>query len=116
MADFSGAYDCGQTYEVLGPDGWWAADLVGVRDLTRSLFHGWIQRGLVRARRASAFQKGQGMHRWTVWPDASVVERLQQYRQRDIAGETRRRWTVPHQPSARLREEEPDACRKASNG
>ncbi len=100
----SGHHHRGRSYEALGPDEWWAADLARTLGMTRSLLHSWIQRGLVQAR-----QEAQGMYRWIVQADASVVERLRQYRQRDIASETRRRWTTPHQTSARLREEEPDA-------
>lgn len=69
--------------------------------MTRSLLHTWIQRGLVQAR-----QEGQGMQRWIVQADAATVERLQQSRQRDIAGETRRRWTMSHELSGQPPEEE----------
>jgi hypothetical protein len=52
----------------------------------RSLLHTWIQPGLVQAR-----QEGLGLHRWIVQADASTLDRLQQYQQRDIASEIRTR-------------------------
>jgi Recombinase/Recombinase zinc beta ribbon domain len=94
----------GRSCEALGLDEWWAADLARVLGMTRSLLHTWIQRGLVQAR-----QEGQGLHRWIVQADAVTVERLRQYRQRDIASETRRRWTTSHELSGSLPEEEPHA-------
>ena len=87
----SGHHHCGRSCEALGRDEWWAADLARSLDMGRSLLHTWIQRGLVPAR-----QEGQGMHRWIVQADASTLERLQQYRQRDIATEMRTRWTQAH--------------------
>jgi hypothetical protein len=96
----SGQHQRGRSCDVLGPEEWWAADLARTLGVARSVLHTWIQRGLVRAR-----QEGQGMHRWIVQADASAVEWLRQYHQRDIASETRRRWTAPHPLSARLREE-----------
>jgi DNA invertase Pin-like site-specific DNA recombinase len=100
----SGHHHRGRSSEALGPDEWWAADFAHTLGMTRSLLHTWIQHDLVRAR-----QEAQGMHRWIVQADASAIERLRQYRQRDLASATRRRWTAPHQPSAQLREEEPYA-------
>lgn len=100
----SGHHHRGRSCEALGPEEWWAADLARMLGMTRSLLHTWIQRGLVPAR-----QEGQGMHRWIVQADAATMQHLRQYRQRDIAGETRRRWAAPHQPSARLREADPYA-------
>jgi len=100
----SGHHHRGRSSEALSPDEWWAADFAHTLGMTRSLLHTWIQRGLVRAR-----QEAQGMHRWIVQADASAIERLRQYRQRDLASETRRRWTDPHQPSAQLKEEKPYA-------
>jgi len=43
----------------------------------------------VRAR-----QERGGLHRWIVWADAAELERLQAYRDRDIAADHRRRWTA----------------------
>jgi hypothetical protein len=100
----SGPHHRGRSCEARGPQEWWAADLARMLGMTRSLLHTSIQRGLVHAR-----QEGQGMHRWIVQADAATVQRLRPYRQRDIASETRRRWTAPHQPSARPREENPHA-------
>ena len=100
----SGHRHRGRSCEALGPDEWWAADLARVLGMTRSLLHTWIQRGLVQARREE-----QGMHRWIVQADAATVERLRQYRQRDIAGETRRRWTTSHELSGPPPEEDPYA-------
>jgi DNA invertase Pin-like site-specific DNA recombinase len=100
----SGHHHRGRSCEALGPEEWWAADLARMLGMTRSLFHSWIQRGLVRAR-----QEGQGMHRWIVWADASTVERLQQYRHRDIASDIRSRWAEAHKLSGPPPEEEPHA-------
>jgi hypothetical protein len=96
----SGQHHRGGSCEALGPDEWWAADLAHTLGVARSVLHTWIQRGLVRAR-----QEAQGMHRWIVQADVAEVERLRQYHQRDIASETRRRWTAPHQMAAPLRED-----------
>jgi hypothetical protein len=103
----SGHHHRGRSCAALGPEQWWAADLARMLGMTRALLHTGIQHGLVHAR-----QEGQGMHRWIVQADAATLQRLRQYRQyrqRDIASETRRRWTAPHQPSARLRGEDPYA-------
>ena len=81
----------GRSCEALGPDEWWAADLAHTLGMGRSLLHTWIQRGRVQAR-----QEAQGMHRWIVQADPSTLERLQQYRQRDIASDIRSRWTQAH--------------------
>jgi hypothetical protein len=70
---------------------WWAADLAHTLGMGRSLLHTWIQRGRVQAR-----QEAQGMHRWIVQADPPTLERLQQYRQRDIASDIRSRWTQAH--------------------
>ena len=85
----SGHHDRGRSCEAVGPDEGWAADFAHMLRMTRSLLHTGIQRGLVPAR-----QEGQGMRRWVVQADAALVERLRRYRQRDLAGETRRRWTT----------------------
>ena len=98
----SGHHHRGWSCEALGQDEWWAADFAHMLGMTRSLLHSWIQRGLMQAR-----QEGQGMHRWIVQADAATLERLRQYRQRDIASETRRRWTTSQELSGSLPEEEP---------
>ena len=100
----SGHHHRGRSCEALGQDEWWPADFAHMLGMTRSLLHTWIQRGLMQAR-----QEGQGMHRWIVQADAATVERLRQYRQRDIASETRRRWTTSQELSGSLPEEEPHA-------
>jgi DNA invertase Pin-like site-specific DNA recombinase len=96
----SGQHQRGRSCEALGPEEWWAADLARTLGVARSLLHTWIQRGRVRAR-----QEAQGMHRWIIQADAADVEQLRQSHQRDLASETRRCWTAPHQLSAPLREE-----------
>ncbi len=97
----SGQHRRGRSCEALGQDEWWAADFAYMLGMTRSLLHTWIQRRLMHAR-----QEEQGMHRWIVQADAATVERLRQYRQRDIASETRRRWTTSPELSGSLPEEE----------
>jgi DNA invertase Pin-like site-specific DNA recombinase len=79
----------GYSREVLGADEWWARELVDRLSVSRSSLFFWIQRGLVRARK-----ERQGLRRWIVWADAPELERLRQYRQRDVADEHRRRWTA----------------------
>jgi hypothetical protein len=78
----NGQHHRGRSCEILGLADCWAADLARTLGMTRTLQHTWIQRGIVRAR-----QEAHGMHRWIVQADASAVERLRQYRQRDIASE-----------------------------
>lgn len=99
-----GHHHRGRSCEALGPDEWWAADLARTLGVARSLLHTWIQRGLVPAR-----QEAHGMHRWIVQANASAIERLRRYHQRDIASETRHRWTDPHQMSSPLSQEQPYA-------
>ena len=98
----SGQPQRGRSCEALGPEERWAADRARPLGMSRSLLHTWIQRGRVRAR-----QERQGMHRWIVWADVAAVERLQQYRQRDIASELRNRWTEAHGPSSLPGEDRP---------
>jgi hypothetical protein len=80
----------GSSRAALGPDEWWARELAGRLEISRTSLHYWIEHGLVRARRESG-----GWQRWIVWADAKELERLQGYRDRDIGVEQRRRWTAP---------------------
>jgi hypothetical protein len=98
--ELSGQHQRGRSCEALGPQEWWAADLARTLGVARSLLHTWIQRGRGRAR-----QEAPGMHRWIIPAAAADVEQLRQYHQRDLASETRRCWTAPHQLSAPLRAE-----------
>ena len=81
----------GHSPEALGPDEWWGRELAEQLMLSRNRLFYWIERGLVRARK-----EGSGLQRWIVWADAAELERLRAYRDRDIAAEHRRRWTVAH--------------------
>jgi hypothetical protein len=84
----NGHHQRGQSREALGPDEWWASELANRLAMPRSCLHTWIQGGHVHAR-----QEAQGLHRWIVWADAAELEWLSTYRTRDVADETRRRWT-----------------------
>jgi hypothetical protein len=79
----------GHSRAALEPDDWWAREVAERLCVPRSSPFTWIQRGVVRARKESG-----GMQRWIVWADASELERLQAYRDRDIGAEHRRRWTA----------------------
>lgn len=88
-AGLGGQHHRGQSWEALGPDEWWAAELARTLPVPRSCLFAWIQRGQVQAR-----QETRGLRRWIVWADAQEVERLRQYHRRDLAAETRQRWTA----------------------
>jgi hypothetical protein len=79
----------GHSRDALDQDEWWPRELADLLALPRSSLFSWIQRGLVRARKQS-----DGLRRWIVWADTQELERLRQYRQRDIGPQHRRRWTV----------------------
>src|SRR5258708_32368911 len=79
----------GSSRAVLGPDEWWARELASQLGTSRNRLLSWIEHGLVRAR-----QESGGWQRWIVWADAKELERLQGYRDRDVAAEQRRRWTA----------------------
>ena len=79
----------GSSRAVLGPDEWWARELASQLGISRNRLLSWIEHGLVRAR-----QESGGWQRWIVWADAKELERLQGYRDRDVAAEQRRRWTA----------------------
>jgi|GEM_PF-3885009 len=81
----------GSSRQALGPDEWWAREVAEPLAMPPSSLVNWIERGLVRARKASG-----GLHRWIVWADAAELERLHAYRHRDIAAEHRRRWTAEY--------------------
>jgi DNA invertase Pin-like site-specific DNA recombinase len=87
----------GSSREELGPDDWWARDLAERLAVSHHTLLYWIEHGRVRARK----ERG-GWQRWIVWADAAELERLQEYRHRDIADEHRRRWAavsaLPTQP------------------
>jgi len=77
----------GSSRAALGPDEWWARELASQLRISRNSLLYWIEHGLVRARKES-----DGWQRWIVWADAKELERLQGYRDRDVAAEQRRRW------------------------
>jgi recombinase len=79
----------GHSRAARGPDEWWAREVAERLCVPRSSLFTWIQRGVVRARK-----EGDGMQRWIVWADAPELERLREYRHRDIGAEYRRRWTA----------------------
>ena len=79
----------GSSPEALLPDEWWRRELAEQLGVSANSLCYWIEHGLVRAR-----QERGGSHRWIVWADAAELERLQAYRDRDIAAEQRRRWTT----------------------
>ncbi len=79
----------GHSRAALGPDEWWAREVAERLCVPRSSLFTWIQRGVVRARK-----ERDGMQRWIVWADAPELERLREYRHRDIGAEQRRRWTA----------------------
>ena len=81
----------GSSREALGPDEWWGRELAELLRVSRNSVIYWIEHGLVRARKESS-----GLHRWIVWADAAELERLQAYRDRDIAAEHRRRWATAY--------------------
>ncbi len=70
------------------PDEWWPAELVHTLGIPRGSLYHWISQGVVRAR-----QLDEPLHRWVVWADEAELERLQQYHQRAIGDDFRRRWT-----------------------
>jgi DNA invertase Pin-like site-specific DNA recombinase len=70
------------------PDEWWPAELVHLLGIPRGSLSHWISQGEVRAR-----QLDEPLHRWVVWADEAELERLQQYHQRSIGDDFRRRWT-----------------------
>jgi hypothetical protein len=78
----------GSSREALGLDEWWGRELAERLGVSRNSLIYWIEHGLVRARKESG-----GLQRWIVWADATEVERLHAYRDRDSAAEQRRRWT-----------------------
>jgi DNA invertase Pin-like site-specific DNA recombinase len=78
----------GSSRAALGPDEWWAREVAERLALSHSSLCAWIERGVVRARKEPG-----GLQRWIVWADASELERLRAYRQRDRGAEHRRRWT-----------------------
>jgi hypothetical protein len=82
-------YRRGSSREALLPDEWWRRELAERLGVARNSLCYWIEHGLVRAR-----QERGGLHRWIVWADAAELERLQTYRDRDIAADHRRRWTA----------------------
>jgi DNA invertase Pin-like site-specific DNA recombinase len=81
----------GQAREPLGPDEWWARELAQRLGVSRNSLIYWMEHGLVRARKESG-----GWQRWIAWADADELERLQAYRDRDIAAEHRQRWTAAY--------------------
>jgi DNA invertase Pin-like site-specific DNA recombinase len=85
----------GHSRDALNRDEWWPRELAALLAVPRSSLFSWIQRGLVRVRK-----ERQGMRRWIVWADATEVERLRQYRQRDIATDLRRPWTAVSEGAA----------------
>src|SRR5262249_29762797 len=76
-------------------DEWWARELAGHLEISRNRLFYWIEHGLVRARKECG-----GWQRWIVWADTKEMERLRAYRDRDIAGEQRRRWTAVRSSTA----------------
>jgi DNA invertase Pin-like site-specific DNA recombinase len=81
----------GQSREPLGPDEWWGRELAERLGVSRKSLFYWIEHGRVRARKQSG-----GLQRWIVWADATELERLRAYRDRDRAAEHRRRWTAEY--------------------
>jgi DNA invertase Pin-like site-specific DNA recombinase len=79
----------GSSREALGLHEWWARELASQLGISRNSLLYWIEHGLVRARKESG-----GWQRWIAWADATELERLRAYRDRDIAAEHRRRWTA----------------------
>jgi DNA invertase Pin-like site-specific DNA recombinase len=81
----------GHSPEALGPDEWWARELAQRLGVSRNSLFYWIEHGVVRARKEHG-----GLQRWIAWADAAELERLCAYRDRDIAAEHRRRWTLTY--------------------
>jgi len=81
----------GQSREPLGPNEWWARELAQRLEIAHNSLIYWLEHGLVRARKEPG-----GWQRWIVWADAAELERLQAYRDRDIAAAHRRRWTTAY--------------------
>jgi DNA invertase Pin-like site-specific DNA recombinase len=86
----------GSSRETLGPEDWWARELAERLAVSHNSLIYWIEHGLVQARK----ERG-GWQRWIVWADASELERLHAYRDRDIPAEHRRRWTAASTESDR---------------
>jgi len=86
--------------------------LAGHLGISRNSLLYWIAHGVVRARK----ERG-GWQRWIVWADVQEMEHLQEYRDRDIAAEQRRRWTAaPSVPgSSHTRKGRPYDGHKSSN-
>ncbi len=74
-----------------GRDEWWARELADRLTISHNSLLYWIGHGRVRARK----ERG-GLRRWIVWANGAEVERLQAYRDRDIAAEHRRRWATAY--------------------
>jgi DNA invertase Pin-like site-specific DNA recombinase len=81
----------GHSREALGPDEWWVSELAQRLGVARTSLFYWIEHGLVRARKELG-----GLQRWIVWANATELERLRAYRDRDIAAEHRGRWTAAY--------------------
>ena len=75
-------------HDGLLPDEWWPTELVRTLGIPRGSLYHWIRQGLVRAR-----QLDEPLHRWVVWADEAVQERLREYHQRAIGDDFRHRWT-----------------------
>jgi Recombinase/Recombinase zinc beta ribbon domain len=75
-------------HDGLLPDEWWPTELGRTLFIPRGSLYHWIRQGLVRAR-----QLDDPLHRWVVWADEAVQERLREYHQRAIGDDLRHRWT-----------------------
>jgi hypothetical protein len=91
----------------LGPEEWWASDLVNRCGMARSTIHHWLRQGWLRARREEA-----PLRRWIIWADAAEVDRLRAWQQRSVGDKTRQRWTQPAPSSARPGEHAADSDRR----
>jgi hypothetical protein len=81
----------GQSREPLGLDEWWGRELAQRLGVSRNSLVYWIEHGRVQARKESG-----GLQRWIVWANATELERLRAYRDRDMAAEHRRRGTAEY--------------------
>jgi DNA invertase Pin-like site-specific DNA recombinase len=73
---------------VLQPNEWWLTNLANVLEMPPVTLWRWCTCGLLKARQF----KEASPYPWIIWADEAEVDRLRNYRQRDIRKEGRERW------------------------
>ncbi|MEM0978998.1 MAG: recombinase family protein [Cyanobacteria bacterium P01_H01_bin.58] len=74
--------------EVLQPNEWWLTNLANVLEMPPVTLLRWRTCGLLKARQF----KEASPYPWIIWADETEIQRLRNYRQRDIRKEGRERW------------------------